>query len=88
MFKVVVSKTFQKQFEGLPEELRKRIKERLKELEVDPFSPRSKLDIKLLKETNPQKHRLRIGDYRIVYLVENESVKVIELFTRGRGYRE
>ena len=44
-------------------------------------------DIKELKNTKPQKHRIRIGDYRIVYLTEKNTVKVIEIFLRGRGYQ-
>jgi len=48
----------------------------------------SNADIKLLKNTKPQKYRLRIADYRIIYIVESDVVKVIELFKRGRGYRK
>jgi mRNA-degrading endonuclease RelE of RelBE toxin-antitoxin system len=33
-------------------------------------------------------HRLRIGDYRIIYHIEEKTVEVIELFHRGRGYGE
>ena len=87
MYKVLVSRTFQRQFRNLPEKIQSRIRKGLKELESDPFRPRPNADIKALKDTNPQKYRLRIGDYRVIYTVEDDIVKVIELFIRGRGYR-
>ena len=67
---------------------RERLRARLEELEVDPFRPRPKADIK-----NCGKHhgvifyRLRVGDFRAVYVVEQDEVKVTEIFRRGRGYR-
>jgi len=67
---------------------RERLRIRLEELEVDPFRPRPKADIK-----NCGKHhgvifyRLRVGDLRAVYVVERDEVKVTEIFRRGRGYR-
>ncbi|MCK4614017.1 MAG: type II toxin-antitoxin system RelE/ParE family toxin [Thermoplasmata archaeon] len=64
-----------------------RIKSALTALEVDPFTPRSGAHIKPLSGTTPMKYRIRIGDYRVVYVVEEQVVKVIEVFTRGRGYR-
>jgi mRNA-degrading endonuclease RelE of RelBE toxin-antitoxin system len=87
MYTVLVSATFQKQFESLDEDLQKRIKSALKELEKDPLRPRPHADIKPLAGTAPLKRRLRIGEYRIIYLVEGKTVKVIEVFSRGRGYR-
>ena len=67
---------------------RERLRIRLEELEVDPFRPRPKADIK-----NCGKHhgvifyRLRVGDLRAVYVVEGDEVKVTDIFRRGRGYR-
>jgi mRNA-degrading endonuclease RelE of RelBE toxin-antitoxin system len=88
MYTVLVSKTFQKQFHELPIDIQKRIRAAMAELGNDPFKPRSGADIKPLHDTNPTKHRLRVGEYRIIYHVEGKTVEVIELFHRGRGYRE
>jgi addiction module RelE/StbE family toxin len=87
MYSVSVSSTFIKQFSKLSKNLRNRIKAALKELENDPLEPRVNVDKKPLKGTKPQKNRLRVGDYRIIYLVEKKKVRVIELFKRSRGYR-
>jgi len=86
-YEILVSKTFQKQFISLRNDLQKRIMDALKTLEDDPFQPRSGADIKRISHTNPTKYRLRIGNYRIIYDVENTIVKVIEVFKRGRGYK-
>jgi mRNA interferase RelE/StbE len=88
MYSVVVSRTFQKQFKGLPKDLQRRVRAALAELENDPFTPRAKADIKPLHDIDPPMHRLRIGDYRIIYHIEEKTVEVIELFHRGRGYGE
>ena len=88
MFNIVVSRTFQKQFKTLPKSMQKRIITALAELEDNPFEPRSGANIKELKNTKPQKHRIRVGDYRIVYYVDKNLINIIEIFQRGRGYRK
>ncbi len=88
MYTVIVSRTFQKQFRSLQKKLQERIKNALEELEINPNQPRSGADIKPLKKTQPQKHRIRVGEYRIIYLIEDNTVHVIEVFRRGRGYSE
>ncbi len=87
MYKVLVSRTFQKQFNSLNKSVQKRIKAGLKELEEDPKRARPNADITPLSGTKPQKHRLRVGEYRIIYLIDKKTVKIIEVFKRDRGYR-
>lgn len=86
-FRALVSRTFQRFFESLDESTRERIREGLEALEEDPYRARPGADIKQLSNTDPPKHRLRIGPWRVVYRVEDEAqtVKVIEGFRRGRG---
>ena len=85
-YKVLVSKTFQKKFNLLLKITQNLIRINLKELEKDPYLSRSKCDIKLLKDTKPKKYRLRISDYRIIYIIEQKEVKVIDLLKREVGY--
>ena len=87
MYQVLVSRTFQKQYNNVSKDLQMRIKKGLKELEEDPFNPRSGADIKPVKDTDPQKHRSRVGEYRLIYRIEGTEVKMIEISIRGRGYR-
>ena len=64
------------------------MKSHLLELEVDPFRPRPRADIRNCgKHHGLAFYRLRVGEFRAVYLVEGEDVKVTEIFRRGRGYR-
>ncbi len=88
MFSILVSRTFQKQFKNASKDVQKRIKKGLKELEKDPFNPRPGADIRSLKDTVPQKHRMRIGEYRLIYHVDGTKIMLIDLFIRSRGYRE
>jgi mRNA-degrading endonuclease RelE of RelBE toxin-antitoxin system len=88
MYKVLVSRTFQKQFNSLNKSIQKRIKGGLKELEKDPKKARPNADISPLSGTKPQKYRLRVGEYRIIFLIDKKTVRVIEVFKRGRGYRK
>ena len=86
MYRVLVSRTFQKQFQKLDNAMKKRVRKGLTQLEEDPKTSRAKADIKVLEGTEPAKRRLRVGDYRVIYVVEKKTVKVIEIFHRGRGY--
>lgn len=87
-YTILVSRTFQKQFHSLENNVQVRIKSALKTLEGDPFHSRSGTDIKKLSHTEPAKYRLRVGNYRIIYAVEHKTVKVIEVFKRGKGYKD
>jgi len=85
-YTVLVSKNFQQLFTQLPKEFQKQIRNSLKELQKDPYTSRSRCDIKLLKNTHPKKYRLRVGTYRIIYFIEKNEVKVIDLIKREVGY--
>ena len=85
-YQVLLSQNFKKHYSGLEKEEQKRIKKALYELETDPFNPRPTADIKPLTATKPRKYRLRVGNFRVIYFIESESVRVIEVFRRGKGY--
>jgi mRNA-degrading endonuclease RelE of RelBE toxin-antitoxin system len=57
-------------------------------LAEDATTKRAGADIKRLVKTRPVKHRIRVGQYRVIYRVDGDEVRVIEVFARGRGYRE
>lgn len=87
MYHVLVASTFQKEYVHLDPESQSRIRNALEQLAEDPFTPRTHADIKALKDTEPKKYRLRIGQFRVVYAVFENEIRVIELFSRKRGYR-
>jgi len=74
---------------SLDEETQGRIKEKFRRLEVDPWHSRPGADIKKLSGTRGRQdlYRLRAGDFRFVYAVEEKIVWVTDAFVRGRGYR-
>src|SRR5207249_8160346 len=86
-FRVTLSETAARQLRKLRSEQRNRIVRGLRVLEQDPFRPRQKADIRTIEGTDPRKYRIRIGEYRAVYAVVGREVKILEVFTRGRGYR-
>ncbi|MCX6666307.1 MAG: type II toxin-antitoxin system RelE/ParE family toxin [Euryarchaeota archaeon] len=82
---VRVSKKFQQKFHQFPDKIQNQIRNALNELQEDPYTSRPKCDVKELKDTHPKKHRLRIGEYRVIYFVEKNTVKIIDLIKRERG---
>ena len=87
-FEVKLSTTAIKQLDILNRETRTRIKKHLKELKNDPFQKRALADIKKLKDfQNPTLYRIRIGEYRAIYTVSENEVRVTEIFHRSKGYK-
>ncbi len=84
-YKVKISKKTAKQLKNT--ENPDRIKKKLKKLKKEPWKPRAKLDIRKIKGSeDPKLYRLRIGDYRAIYVIEEEMVKITEIIHRSKGY--
>lgn len=60
----------------------------LNTLKDNPFEPRPATDIKKLKGKLHTLYRLRVGEYRFEYFVENSIVWVTKAFIRGAGYND
>ncbi len=86
-FNVLLSRTAEKELNSLDKSAQERVRAALRELENDPFQPRPKADIKKLhKMSKHEFYRLRVGNYRAVYAIENTEVKVTRIIPRGKGY--
>jgi mRNA-degrading endonuclease RelE of RelBE toxin-antitoxin system len=86
-FNVLISETAAKQFDKLEVAMQNRIKQHLSALKIDPFKHRSGADIKKLHGfNNPVLYRLRVGDFRVIYMIDKSVVKITEIFRRGKGY--
>ena len=87
-YEVKLHRDVVKALSGMNPGLRSRIIRALRSLKTDPFQSRSGTDIAKLSGTKGRQDlfRLRIGDYRAVYAVENNVVYVTDLFHRGKGY--
>jgi mRNA interferase RelE/StbE len=71
MYRVIVSKSIQKQLDKLPKNIQVRIFARLSNLEADPRPP----DVKKLKGRDAW--RVRVGDYRVIYKIHDRELQVI-----------
>ena len=85
-YEVLLSETALRQYKRLSFELRKRVKSNLSELKNDPYKARPKADIKKLKGPKRDYYRLRIGNYRAIYVVEGKKVKVAKILPRNSAY--
>jgi mRNA interferase RelE/StbE len=87
-YNVLLSKSATSQLSSLSKTLSERIKNSLKQLETDPFMSRSGSDIKKLKiNKDTPLFRLRIGDYRVAYFVQEDRVLITKIFHRKKGYK-
>ena len=71
-YSVVIPKIVQKQLDQLPETIYRRIFEKLKQLEQNPRPINSK---KLVGKQ--EEYRIRVGDYRVRYKIDDEHRLVI-----------
>jgi mRNA interferase RelE/StbE len=82
-YSVLVKKSVYKTLAALPRADVKRLAGAMTGLAEDPHPPQSK------KLTNDDRYRLRVGDYRILYVIENRIlvVTVVKVGHRRDVYR-
>ncbi len=85
-YEVLLSETARRQLKDFPVNLQERVKVALTELRADPYRPRPKADIKKLKGPKRDYYRLRIGNYRVIYVVEGNDVLVAKILPRSSAY--
>ncbi|MDY0269733.1 type II toxin-antitoxin system RelE family toxin [Trichloromonas sp.] len=85
MFTVDYSKAARKTLKAMPRNVAKLICEKIEALAVDPFAANNNV----LKLTNHPGYRLRVGDWRVVYLVHEEAllIAVVRIASRGDVYQ-
>ena len=83
--KVLVKKEISDKIDGFPPPLKNRIKEALRELEAT--WPLTRLDIKKLKGYDNH-YRIRIGDYRVLFLRDGGTAMVYDVSHRSDAYKK
>jgi mRNA-degrading endonuclease RelE of RelBE toxin-antitoxin system len=86
-FQVLLSPDAQKYLDTLDEKRARNIKKHLKELQNDPYKPRSGCDIDIIAASGyPPMRRQRIGKYRAEYFVGEEecTVYVTDIYLKRR----
>ncbi len=85
-YDVLLSTTAAKEFKLLQEIVRNRIREKLNELAKDPYNNSHGLDTKKLSGTDRIYYRLRVGNYRIIYFLDENTIKVVRIATGSDAY--
>lgn len=83
-YRVELTSKAKKQLSGLPESVQKRIDRRLLALADNPRPP----GVKKL-HAQEDRYRIRVGDYRVIYTIEDDVllVLVLEVANRREVYR-
>ena len=81
MYRVVTTKSFDKALARLPLNWQKRIVAKIKEVAVDPYAPNNNLT----KLQGRDGYRLRIGDWRVIYELQDERLVMLVLDMGPRG---
>ncbi len=71
-YQVEFLKTAEKELAKLPKDIQQKIGDRINLLSTNPYPP----DVKKLKNGNG-KLRIRVGNYRIIYVIENDSLVIL-----------
>ncbi|CAC5340365.1 MULTISPECIES: type II toxin-antitoxin system RelE family toxin [Planktothrix] len=84
-YTVIIPKPVQKQLDNLPEDIRQRIIEKILSLTIEPRP----VGVKKLKGFDHE-YRVRVGDYRVRYEVNDKILTVLVLHCKHRRniYRE
>ena len=79
--RIITTKRFDKQFEKHDKKSQQRIANAVDKL---PYG-----DVLKLKGHNtPPLYRLRVGDYRIIFMLTEELITLIKLDSRGDAYKD
>lgn len=84
-YSIKISKSVQKQIDDLPNAIKGRILEKIKALETEP---RPSGIVKL--KNSEQEYRLRIGDYRVRYEIDDakQTILILQCKHRREVYRQ
>ena len=77
-----------KYLDQLSDSERRKCMKTFDELSCDAFTKRPKCDIKKLKGRKEDLLRLRLGEHRFEFFVEEGNIWILSAFKRGRGYRD
>lgn len=86
IYKVQYNKAFLKDLEKIPKPYQKKIMQRVEQLSVNPRPEECKI---LKGNAKPLLYRIRCGDYRVIYTIEDGIllVVIIEMGHRREIYR-
>jgi len=85
----MVSPVAKKQLKDLRKDQKQKIIKAIRQLETDPIKKRPKVDIKKLIGIKGQAdlYRLRVGSYRVIYEISEDTVWISEIVKRSKAYK-
>ncbi len=85
MFSVQYSKPARKALKSMPRNTAMLIVEKIESLAADPYAPNNNVR----KLTNHPGYRLRVGDWRVVYMIHEQAllIAVVRIAPRGEVYQ-
>jgi mRNA interferase RelE/StbE len=81
VYRVVTTKSFGKALARLPLNWQKRIVAKIKEVAADPYAPNNNLT----KLQGRDGYRLRVGDWRVIYELQDDHLVMLVLDVGPRG---
>ncbi|MEO9257766.1 MAG: type II toxin-antitoxin system RelE/ParE family toxin [Crocinitomicaceae bacterium] len=81
MYQITIKKKAEKELDRLPKRMLPKIVSAIDELEINPQPKGSKK----LQASTENAYRIRIGDYRVIYVIE-EEIKIVDI--RKVGHRK
>jgi mRNA-degrading endonuclease RelE of RelBE toxin-antitoxin system len=84
--KLRLRKTAADEVQNLPTPIKRRLKAAMKALVADPFGRKPPLEVRKLRSEVGVVYRLKVGGWRIVYLVKGDLIEVVRVFPRDEGY--
>jgi len=85
MYRILFTKSAAKAFHKIPRDIAQRIRERLDRMAMDPYARHPNVT----KLQNRPGYRLRVGNWRVIYEIEEEEliILVLRIGSRGEVYR-
>ncbi len=85
MFSIEYSKEARKALKAMPRNTARLIMEKIEALATDPMAPNNNIR----KLTNHPGFRLRVGDWRVIYIIYEQTllIAVVRIASRGEVYQ-
>ena len=85
VYKILFTRTADRTLRKLPADIAQRIRRRLDNIAMDPYA----VHLDVTKLQNRPGYRLRVGDWRVIYELENNEliILVLRIGLRGEVYR-